>query len=85
MFLMVDIRASSHLHENIDHPLGPLIYTASTMHCMTVSLALGGAGLGTAWGEQLAQSMLSDAGFGEVEIKHIEEDIANSYYIAKKL
>ena len=59
--LMVDIRASSHVHENVEHPLGPFLYTASTMHCMTVSLALGGAGLGTAWGEQLALSMLTDA------------------------
>jgi SAM-dependent methyltransferase len=83
-FLMVDIRASSHVHENVDHPLGPFLYTASTMHCMTVSLALGGAGLGTAWGEQLALSMLNDAGFTDVNIKHIDEDIANSYYVAKK-
>jgi ubiquinone/menaquinone biosynthesis C-methylase UbiE len=83
-FLMVDIRASSHLHENIDHPLGPFLYTASTMHCMTVSLALDGAGLGTAWGEQIARSMLADAGFTSVDVKNIEEDIANSYYIARK-
>ena len=82
-FLMVDVRASSHVHENIDHPIGPFLYTASTMHCMTVSLALGGAGLGTAWGEQLARSMLLDAGFTKVDIKHIDVDIANSYYIAK--
>jgi hypothetical protein len=51
---------------------------------MTVSLALVGAGLGTAWGEQLARSMLIDAGFTEVDVKHIDEDIANSYYIATR-
>ena len=27
------------------------------MHCMTVSLAQGGAGLGTLWGEELAQEV----------------------------
>ena len=52
VFLCVDVAASSHLEENIDHPLGPVIYTISTFHCMTVSLALDGAGLGVAWGSR---------------------------------
>jgi ubiquinone/menaquinone biosynthesis C-methylase UbiE len=83
-FLMVDIKASSHVHENIDHPMGPFLYTVSTMHCMTVSLALDGAGLGTAWGEQTAKKMLADAGFTNVEVKEEEADILNYYYIATK-
>lgn len=83
-FLMVDISASSHLHENIDHPLGPFLYTASTMHCMTVSLSQGGAGMGTVWGEQKARDMLAEAGFAGVEVKQVEGDIANNYYIARK-
>ena len=29
-FLMVDIQASSNLHENLEHPLGPFLYTVST-------------------------------------------------------
>ena len=37
--LMADIKASSHLEENIQIPLAPFLYTISTMHCMTVSLA----------------------------------------------
>ena len=28
------------------HPLAPLLFTVSTMHCTTVSLAAGGEGLG---------------------------------------
>lgn len=83
-FLCVDIAASSNLADNRDHPLGPLLYTVSTMHCMTVSLAEGGAGLGTAWGEQKALEMLTEAGFGDIEIKRVEGDIANNYYIAHK-
>ncbi|MFQ5666548.1 MAG: class I SAM-dependent methyltransferase [Candidatus Binatia bacterium] len=39
-FLMVDIKASSDVHENLDHPFGPFLYATSTMHCMTVSRAL---------------------------------------------
>ncbi|MFQ6326750.1 class I SAM-dependent methyltransferase [Nocardia sp. CWNU-33] len=83
-FLMVDIRASSNLEENMEHPLGPGMYAISTMHCMTVSLALGGDGLGTMWGEQVATRMLRGAGFGSVDIEHIDADIFNSYYIARK-
>jgi len=83
-FLMVDVAASSLLHENLDHPFGPLYYTISCMHCMTVSLALDGAGLGAMWGEQKAQEMLAEAGFGCVEVKHIADDILSTYYIARK-
>ncbi len=51
-FLMQDIAASSNVEQNISNPLGPMFYTISTMHCMTVSLAQGGAGLGTCWGKR---------------------------------
>ncbi len=83
-FLMVDIAASSNLEDNIDHPLGPLMYTISTFHCMTVSLALGGEGLGTAWGEQKAQELLKEAGFTSVDVHRVEGDIQNNYYIARR-
>jgi ubiquinone/menaquinone biosynthesis C-methylase UbiE len=83
-YLMVDVKASSHQHENADHPLGAFLYTVSTMHCMTVSLALGGKGLGTAWGQQVALEMLADAGFTKVEVKEVPDDILNLYYVARK-
>jgi 2-polyprenyl-3-methyl-5-hydroxy-6-metoxy-1,4-benzoquinol methylase len=83
-FLMVDIRASSHLQDNLAHPLAPFIYGISTMHCMTVSLALEGEGLGTAWGEQKALAMLEEAGFKQVTVHRLEEDPLNNYYIARK-
>jgi Zn-dependent membrane protease YugP len=54
------------------------------MHCMTVSLALGGAGLGTMWGDQVARRMLADAGFTSVDMQRVEGDIMNAYYIARK-
>jgi cyclopropane fatty-acyl-phospholipid synthase-like methyltransferase len=84
VFLMVDIAASSNLEENADHPLGPAMYAISTMHCMTVSLALGGEGLGTMWGEQLARQKLAEAGFTSVDVKRVEGDIFNFYYVARK-
>lgn len=81
---MVDIAASSHVDENLEHPLGPALYTASIFHCMTVSLANHGPGLGTMWGEQTALELLSAAGFHHVEIKRVEADFLNSYYVARK-
>jgi SAM-dependent methyltransferase len=83
-FLMVDIGASSDVGENLDHPVGPFLYTVSCMHCMTVSLALGGAGLGAMWGEQIARRMLAEAGFASIEIKRIDGDLFNYYYVATK-
>jgi SAM-dependent methyltransferase len=84
VFLMVDIKASSQLEDNIGAPLATYLYTVSTMHCMSVSLGLDGAGLGTCWGRQLATSMLADAGFGEVAVHEIESDPINFYYVARK-
>jgi hypothetical protein len=36
------------------------------------------------WGKQLATSMLADAGFGDVQVREIETDPINNYYIARK-
>jgi 2-polyprenyl-3-methyl-5-hydroxy-6-metoxy-1,4-benzoquinol methylase len=84
VFLMQDIRASSHVHKNIDHPLGTFTYTVSCLHCMTVSLALDGEGLGAAWGEEKALELLAEAGFDQVDVRQLEHDILNNYYIAPK-
>lgn len=83
VLLMADIKASSRLEDNVGVPMSTYLYTTSLMHCMTVSLALDGAGLGTAWGTQLAVAMLGDAGF-DVRVAEIEADPINNYYIARK-
>jgi ubiquinone/menaquinone biosynthesis C-methylase UbiE len=84
IFLMVDVKASSKLEDNVGVPFASYLYTVSTMHCMSVSLALDGDGLGTVWGKQLATSMLADAGFADVDVREIESDPINYYYIARK-
>jgi SAM-dependent methyltransferase len=83
-FLMVDIQASSRLEENVDVPWSAFLYAVSLMHCMTVSLASGGDGLGTVWGNQIATRMLHDAGFDNVETKHVASDPFNAYYVATR-
>ena len=84
VFLCVDIQASSNLEENMEHPLAPMLYGVSTLHCMTVSLALNGEGLGTVWGEQKARELLTEAGFKQIDVEHVEGDIFNSYYVCRK-
>jgi hypothetical protein len=84
VFLMQEIAASTQLQNNVEHPVGPFLYTISTMHCETVSLAQGGAGLGTCWGEELAYRMLTDAGFAGVKVERLTHDILNNYFIATR-
>lgn len=83
VFLMQDIRASSNLENNMDHSLAPYLYAVSCLHCMTVSLAQNGKGLGAMWGRELATQMLSDAGFSDIEVKQLPHDPINYYYIAR--
>jgi 2-polyprenyl-3-methyl-5-hydroxy-6-metoxy-1,4-benzoquinol methylase len=82
--LMQDIRGSSHVHMNLDHPVAPFLYTISCMHCMTVSLANGGEGLGAMWGEEKACEMLAAAGFESVEVRQLPHDFMNNFYVARK-
>ncbi|WP_110987407.1 class I SAM-dependent methyltransferase [Acaryochloris thomasi] len=83
-YFMQDIRAASDVSGNLEHPVGPLLYTISCLHCMTVSLAAGGLGLGAMWGEEKALEMLEEAGFKQVEIKQLDHDFQNNFYIVKK-
>jgi SAM-dependent methyltransferase len=83
-YLCVEPKASSHLHENLDLPMAPLLYTVSTMHCMTVSLAYEGEGLGAAWGEQVTRERLARAGFVDVELTGVPDDRTNNYYLARR-
>ena len=83
IYLMQDIDSATDVADNLERPLAPFIYAISCMHCMTVSLAQGGAGLGAAWGEQMAMAMLKDAGFTSVKTHRLEHDIMNLYYVCR--
>jgi len=84
VYLMQDIAGSSHLERNLDHPAAPFCYAISTAHCMSVSLAQGGAGLGTMWGEELASRMLGEAGFEHVDVHRLEHDPLNVFCVARR-
>ena len=84
VFVMLDIKAASALEDNVGNPLAPWLYGISTLHCLTVSLAAGGAGLGAVWGEQRARQMLAGAGFTDVTVHDVPADPLDLLYVAVK-
>jgi SAM-dependent methyltransferase len=83
-FVMVDIKASSDLGGNVGNPFAPLLYSMSTLHCLTVSLASGGTGLGALWGEELARRMLAEAGFVDASVHDAPGDPLDSVYVSRR-
>jgi hypothetical protein len=79
---MQDIAAASAVEDN--NPVAPVIYTISCLHCRSVSLGQGGAGLGAAWGRELALEMLARAGFRRVTVERLPHDIQNFYYVCAR-
>ncbi len=83
-FSMVDIAANSDLADNLDHPMGPFLYTVSLMHCLPVGLVEGGTGLGMMWGREKAVEMLNEARFQQVKVMEIPDDPFNLHFLCSK-
>jgi hypothetical protein len=81
---MQDISGTGRLEEDMKHPIGTFLYAISCMHCMTVSLAQGGEGLGAMWGEEKTKEYLSRAGFRSVQVNKLAHDIQNNWYVVRK-
>lgn len=84
VLLQAEHALSSRLDENIGHPLMPLLYAVSLFHCVPLSLAYDGAGLGLAWGETEIREALARAGFSGVVVPDVPTDPMNRYFIATK-
>jgi ubiquinone/menaquinone biosynthesis C-methylase UbiE len=84
VYLMQETKGSTHPLNNLDHPFGTFLYTVSCMHCMTVSLAQGGEGLGAMWGEDKTREYLALAGFRAVDKHELAHDIQNNWYVVTK-
>jgi 2-polyprenyl-3-methyl-5-hydroxy-6-metoxy-1,4-benzoquinol methylase len=84
VYLMQDISGTSHVDQDIGHPIGTFLYTVSCMHCMTVSLAQGGEGVGAMWGEEKTREYLREAGFRSVSTHRMAHDIQNNWYVVTK-
>ena len=84
IYLMQDISGTSDLEEDKKHPIGPFLYTVSCMHCMTVSLAQNGEGVGAMWGEAMTIDYLKKAGFTSIVTNKFAHDIQNNWYVIRK-
>jgi SAM-dependent methyltransferase len=85
LFSMVDIKAATRLEHNMDHPMGPFLYTVSLMHCMPVGLNDNGQGLGMMWGKEQALALLAQAGFDQINALEIPNDPFNLHFLCKSL
>jgi 2-polyprenyl-3-methyl-5-hydroxy-6-metoxy-1,4-benzoquinol methylase len=77
-YLLQEVNVSDKLEENM-LPLGKMVYSVSTLYCMTTSLAHGGAGIGTAMGETKARELASAAGFTRFTRLPLKDDFAILY------
>ena len=79
-YLMLEVNVSPNLEENIG-PTGKMMYSMSTLYCMTVSLAHGGAGIGACMGEPKARELVAEAGFTKFRRLPIEDMFSALYEI----
>jgi 2-polyprenyl-3-methyl-5-hydroxy-6-metoxy-1,4-benzoquinol methylase len=82
IFLWSEAQAADQLEENFT-PVGRTMYGASTIHCMTVSLAQGGEGLGSVISGKLARELGREAGFSEFEILPVKNPYHQIFAIRK--
>jgi 2-polyprenyl-3-methyl-5-hydroxy-6-metoxy-1,4-benzoquinol methylase len=66
VYVWSEPNASHHPHER-RNPIGKAFSSISPLHCMTVSLAHNGEGLGTVIGETGARALAEEAGFSKFE------------------
>jgi SAM-dependent methyltransferase len=80
-YLCLEINCQDHLEQNAG-PLGALFYSCSVLLCMTLSLAEGGAGLGTmGLPESRLRDLAVEAGFGAVRRVPLENPFNVLYEI----
>ncbi len=83
-FVMKEPHAADALEDNLLNPMAPILYGCSTLHCLPISLAHGGAGIGTMFAEGLARQLLADAGFTGIDVHPVAGDPADAVYVCTK-
>lgn len=81
VLLVIEPRVSDRLEENIN-PMATMFYGFSTFHCLTQSLAHGGAGLGACLGPTRTQALFSAAGYGSATLLDIKSP-TNLFYAVR--
>lgn len=83
VFLMIDSGAPATLEAQAGLAWAPMMYGVSIGHCLTVSLAQDGAGLGAMWGREAATTALAEAGFADVDTYELKGDPMDLLYVAR--
>lgn len=78
---VIEPKAADRLEDNF-HPIGTMFYGFSVFHCMTQSLADGGAGLGTCMGPQKITALMNSAGFSRVQALDIKSNVNLFFAVA---
>jgi hypothetical protein len=76
--LMVEVNVSHRLQDNLN-PMGRMMYAASTLYCMTVSLAHNGAGIGALMGQEKARELADAAGFSRFQRLPVKDAFSALY------
>ena len=84
VFVMKEPHGADDLDDNRENPMAPILYSVSTLHCMTVSLAHDGAGIGTVFGEGLARRLLGEAGFASIDVLPAPGDPGDAVYHCRR-
>jgi SAM-dependent methyltransferase len=81
-YLMLEMNVAGNLEGNLN-PLGRILYSVSTLYCLTVSLAHGGAGIGAVMGEPKARELCEQAGFKHFRRLPIDDLISALYEVRR--
>jgi len=81
-YLMVEPKVAESLHDNAANPFARMLYGISCLHCVPVSLAQGGPGLGACWGETRARLAAQEAGFSHFAALPIKSPVHAFYELA---
>ena len=80
-YMMMEIAVGDTLADNLN-TRGRMFYSVSTLHCLTVSLAHNGEGIGTVMGEAKARELAVEAGFAHFRRLPVDHKI-NVFYELK--
>ncbi len=80
VLLVIEPKVADRLEHN-HNPMVTMYYGFSVFHCMTQSLAQGGAGLGTCMGPARAEALMREAGFTRFETLGIKSQSFSFYAV----
>jgi len=79
---VIELKVADGLEDN-RHPIAAMFYGFSMFHCLTQSLAHGGAGLGACLGPARTLALFEGAGYSRAELLPIRSP-TNLFYVARR-